>query len=316
MGKTSDLTDVKKAIIDTLKQEGKTQKEISQQIGCSQSAVSRHLNGKSVGRKQCGRKRCTTRRGDRTLRKIVEKDRFQTLGNLRKQWTESGVETSRATVHRRVQEMGYRCRNGLQRSSTGLLLSGPKYFFLMKANFACHSEIKVRVILLNWCAWFLRMRKPGENRIPIPCKYTYPKHHSSMSSIEMNIVSGHQSTNGNILYCGYHNLESPCCPPTSDSGVMCGRVTCPSLEDSDLIQKKCLRECMPEITKILEEVQYIARRFRDHDEGEEICSEWKFAAAVIDRLCLVAFTLFAIICTIAILMSAPNFVEAVSKDFT
>ncbi|CAJ0949936.1 unnamed protein product [Ranitomeya imitator] len=106
--KPSDLTDVKKAIIDTLKQEGKTQKEISQQIDCSQSAVSRHLNGKSVGRKQCGRKRCTTRRGDRALRKIVEKDRFQTLGNLRKQWTESGVETSRATVHRRVQEMGYR----------------------------------------------------------------------------------------------------------------------------------------------------------------------------------------------------------------
>ncbi|CAJ0957924.1 unnamed protein product [Ranitomeya imitator] len=66
-----------------------------------------HLNGKSVGRKQCGRKRCTTRRGDRTLRKIVEKDRFQTLGNLRKQWTESGVETSRATVHRRA-------GNGLQ----------------------------------------------------------------------------------------------------------------------------------------------------------------------------------------------------------
>ncbi|KAI2645945.1 Transposable element Tcb1 transposase [Labeo rohita] len=110
MGKTADLTAVQKAITDTLKQEGKTQKEISEQIGCSQSAVSRHLNGKSVGRKKCGRKRCTTRRSDRTLRKIVEKDRFQTLGDLRKQWTESGVETSRATVYRRVQEMGYRCR--------------------------------------------------------------------------------------------------------------------------------------------------------------------------------------------------------------
>uniref|UniRef100_A0A9J7XDV8 Tc1-like transposase DDE domain-containing protein n=1 Tax=Cyprinus carpio carpio TaxID=630221 RepID=A0A9J7XDV8_CYPCA len=36
-----------------------------------------------------------------------------------------------------------RCQAGLQRSSTGLLLSGPKYFFRMKANFACHSEIKV-----------------------------------------------------------------------------------------------------------------------------------------------------------------------------
>lgn len=77
MGKTADLTAVQKAIIDTLKQEGKTQKEISEQIGCSQSAVSRHLSGKSVGRKKCGKKRCTTTRGDRTLRKIVEKDRFQ-----------------------------------------------------------------------------------------------------------------------------------------------------------------------------------------------------------------------------------------------
>uniref|UniRef100_A0A9J8CJ21 Transposase Tc1-like domain-containing protein n=1 Tax=Cyprinus carpio carpio TaxID=630221 RepID=A0A9J8CJ21_CYPCA len=70
-------------------------------------AVPRVLyQGTSVGSlwegKKCGKKRCTTRRGDRTLRKIVEKDRFQTLGDLRKQWTESGVETSRATVHRRV----------------------------------------------------------------------------------------------------------------------------------------------------------------------------------------------------------------------
>ena len=110
MGKTADLTAVQKAIIDTFKQEGKTQKDISERIGCSQSAVSRHLSGKSVGRKKCGRKRCTTRRGDRTLRKIVEKNRFQTLGDLRKKWTESAVETSRATVHRRVQEVGYRCR--------------------------------------------------------------------------------------------------------------------------------------------------------------------------------------------------------------
>lgn len=126
MGKTADLTAVQKAIIDTLKREGKTQKEISERIGCSQSAVSRHLSGKSVGRKKCGKKRCTTRRGDRTLRKIVEKDRFQTLGDLRKQWTESGVETSRATVHRRVQEMGYR-EAALDCCS----------------DFACHSEIKV-----------------------------------------------------------------------------------------------------------------------------------------------------------------------------
>jgi len=50
------------------------------------------------------------RRGDQTLGKIVEKDRFQTLEDLRKQWTESGVETPRTNMHRCVQKMGYRCR--------------------------------------------------------------------------------------------------------------------------------------------------------------------------------------------------------------
>jgi nicotinic acetylcholine receptor alpha-7 len=77
-----------------------------------------------------------------------------------------------------------------------------------------------------------------------------------------------------------------------------------------------LMEQVPEISRILEEVQYIAGRFRDRDRGDAICSEWKFAAAVVDRLCLVAFSLFSIICTFTILMSAPNFIEAVSKDFT
>ncbi|XP_035769367.1 CHRNA7-FAM7A fusion protein-like [Neolamprologus brichardi] len=70
-----------------------------------------------------------------------------------------------------------------------------------------------------------------------------------------------------------------------------------------------------ELNQILEEVRYIAGRFRGQDEEETVCSEWKFAAAVIDRLCLVAFSLFTILCTIGILMSAPNFVEAISKDF-
>ncbi|KAL1259458.1 hypothetical protein QQF64_010035 [Cirrhinus molitorella] len=42
--------------------------------------------------------------------KSVAENAAQREGDLRKQWTESGVETSRATVYRRVQEMGYRCR--------------------------------------------------------------------------------------------------------------------------------------------------------------------------------------------------------------
>ncbi len=62
MGKTADLTVVQKTIIDTLHKEGKPQTFIAKEAGCSQSAVSKHVNRKLSGRKKCGRKRCTTNR--------------------------------------------------------------------------------------------------------------------------------------------------------------------------------------------------------------------------------------------------------------
>ncbi len=44
MGKTADLTVVQKTIIDTLHKEDKPQTFIAKEAGCSQSAVSKHVN--------------------------------------------------------------------------------------------------------------------------------------------------------------------------------------------------------------------------------------------------------------------------------
>lgn len=199
-----------------------------------------------------------------------------------------------------------------------------------------HLFLQIRVVLLNWCAWFLRMKKPGEeNKTAVSSsslpnyKYSHPPpHHTSTSSIQMTTIPGQASTqstttNGNMnLYFGYHSMgtDNPAFPPSTDSSVVVGSGGHPNGSSQHDIHSEQTRtlllEQLPEISRILEEVQYIARRFRDQDEGEAICSEWKFAAAVVDRLCLVAFSLFSIICTFTILMSAPNFIEAVSKDFT
>ncbi len=42
--------------------------------------------------------------------RIVKQNRFKSLGELQKEWTQVGVKASRATTHRRVKEFGYRCR--------------------------------------------------------------------------------------------------------------------------------------------------------------------------------------------------------------
>ncbi|KAK1805366.1 hypothetical protein P4O66_019689, partial [Electrophorus voltai] len=100
------------------------------------------------------------------------------------------------------------------------------------------------------------------------------------------------------------NLEATGCPSTVSGGGGACSCSAGSGSGGDA-----------QLQAILDEVRYLADRFRAQDENDSVAEQWKFAAAVIDRLCLVAFSVFNIICTISILMSAPNFVEAVSKDF-
>ena len=42
------------------------------------------------------------------------------------------------------------------------------------------------------------------------------------------------------------------------------------------------------------------------DESAMIENDWKFAAMVLDRLCLITFTLFTVIATVAVLAAAPH----------
>ncbi|XP_023129721.2 neuronal acetylcholine receptor subunit alpha-7 [Amphiprion ocellaris] len=197
-----------------------------------------------------------------------------------------------------------------------------------------HMPQWTRVILLNWCAWFLRMRRPGEAKVRLACHSAAKHQRGSLSSLELNISQGSlrhhpQVTNGNLLYVGFPGVEGLHCGSPTEPELLCSGLVRGSVgSEEDLLRTGDGTGAggrgvgaiggLPveaELNQILEEVRYIAGCFRSQDEEETVCSEWKFAAAVIDRLCLVAFSLFTILCTIGILMSAPNFVEAISKDF-
>ena len=97
MGKTADLTVAQYPIIDTLHKEGKTQKVIVKEAGCSQSSVSKHINRKLQGRKRCGKK-CTSNKDNHTLERIVKQNPFKNVGEIHKEWTAAGVSASRATT--------------------------------------------------------------------------------------------------------------------------------------------------------------------------------------------------------------------------
>lgn len=50
----------------------------------------------------------------------------------------------------------------------------------------------------------------------------------------------------------------------------------------------------------------LSLQMRKDDEDADISRDWKFAAMVVDRMCLIIFTLFTIVATLAVLLSAPH----------
>ncbi|KAM3857991.1 cholinergic receptor, nicotinic, alpha 11 [Diretmus argenteus] len=244
----------------------------------------------------------------------------------------------------------------------------------------------VQLVLLQWVAWFLRMKRPGESddperppcaphlrrcssgsqsgSIPNPPDPTilHPLHPHNLGPLQTGpLHAGHPhlhaqssaNNNGNLLYMGFQSMEDPPMhpdsvqrnsisvgpprmagsPPPHLPNQFCSSPTppnhnmdtgCPSTVSSGggfgggtVGVGGCSAGGLgdPQLQAILEEVRYMADRFREQDETESMADQWKFAAAVIDRLCLVVFSVFNIICTISILMAAPNFVEAMSKDY-
>lgn len=60
------------------------------------------------------------------------------------------------------------------------------------------------------------------------------------------------------------------------------------------------------LTDVLGEVRYLTGRLRQDVSTQKVCSEWKFAAMVVDRLCLWLFSIFTIVSTGTILLSTPD----------
>ena len=57
---------------------------------------------------------------------------------------------------------------------------------------------------------------------------------------------------------------------------------------------------------ILKELRVITEKIRAEEDSSSLESDWKFAAMVLDRLCLITFTLFTMLATAALLITAPH----------
>ena len=57
---------------------------------------------------------------------------------------------------------------------------------------------------------------------------------------------------------------------------------------------------------IIRELRFITTQLRKHEYEDELMADWKFAAMVVDRICLIFFTTFTITAITTVLLSAPH----------
>jgi len=60
------------------------------------------------------------------------------------------------------------------------------------------------------------------------------------------------------------------------------------------------------LNAVLRELRLVTDKLRADEARLAICSDWKFAAMVVDRFCLILFSVFTVVSTFAILFSAPH----------
>ncbi len=61
------------------------------------------------------------------------------------------------------------------------------------------------------------------------------------------------------------------------------------------------------LANVLKEVRKLTKKIEDDDADEDKILEWQFAAMVIDRLCVVFFTVSTVVSTVLILFTSKNF---------
>ncbi|VIO99495.1 Uncharacterized protein BM_BM13586 [Brugia malayi] len=169
-----------------------------------------------------------------------------------------------------------------------------------------------KTLLLYWLPYLLRINRPGVHlswkALPslFPCTKpttTTPHSESLMRNIkEAESCSRSNSVDVECRVCQY--MSGICNGKSPISTVFNGPTLSHTNRSVDVGQQATLLI----LQRIYQELKMITKRMMDAEKDDAKANNWKFAAIVVDRLCLYIFTIFIIASSCGILLSAPYFI--------
>ncbi|XGW04156.1 hypothetical protein V3C99_015365 [Haemonchus contortus] len=165
----------------------------------------------------------------------------------------------------------------------------------------------MRSVLLYWLPWMLRMKRPGVKLTyaTLPSLFNL-KLKSHSESLIRNIKENESSTSrSNSL-----DIERRLHYYMSSSGLMNGISPSTALPQTQISAPLDLGQqaTLLILQRIYQELKVVTKRMMETDREGQASNNWKFAAMVVDRLCLYVFTMFILASTIGIFSSAPYLV--------
>lgn len=165
----------------------------------------------------------------------------------------------------------------------------------------------MRSIVLYWLPWMLRMKRPGVKLTyaTLPSLFNSKLKNTSESLIRNIKVNESSNSRSNSL-----EIERRLHQYMSCSGVMNGISPPLSVPHSQISAPLDLGQqaTLLILQRIYHELKVVTKRMLETDQEEQASNNWKFAAMVVDRLCLYVFTMFILVSTIGIFSSAPYLV--------
>uniref|UniRef100_A0A2S2QPY4 Acetylcholine receptor subunit alpha-type acr-16 n=1 Tax=Sipha flava TaxID=143950 RepID=A0A2S2QPY4_9HEMI len=156
----------------------------------------------------------------------------------------------------------------------------------------------VKCFFLLWLPWILCMQRPGKDISfkAIKSRYTDRRgmelRERSSRSLLANVLDIDDDFRASVLShrAAYNNgAAASTSSPASESRTVCNYSA-------------------RELQLILQEVRHITDYMRKQEEDQEVINDWKYAAMVVDRFCLIVFTFFTLVATVAVLYSAPHII--------
>uniref|UniRef100_A0A914V026 Uncharacterized protein n=1 Tax=Plectus sambesii TaxID=2011161 RepID=A0A914V026_9BILA len=194
----------------------------------------------------------------------------------------------------------------------------------------------MRSILLEWLPWILMMKRPGYKLKKWASKLKTRRTNSftdmelkercsksllaNVLDIDEESLSRFDASLESTLRNNQHqqtNNSTVSTPDAVTTATSIGSVpnSPRSAMKSAVVQRAAVVYQMPparanseQLNQIIRELRLITDRMRREDGNAEGRADWKFAAMVIDRICLIAFTSFLLVSTCAILFSAPQLI--------